>query len=105
VVGAAVRHSDECRGLHRHIEGGCDDAQRPAAVHSLDNASFRYVAVVLTSVTYTLLFSELTDSLFITRHSVEPSLIEDQLVSQGVVIVTNDTGGVDGVFPDPRYVH
>lgn len=41
MVGAAVRHSDECRGLHRHIEGGCDDAQRPAAGHSLDNASFR----------------------------------------------------------------
>ena len=46
VVGPSVRHSDECRGLHRHPEGGRDGAQRPAAAHTLDHAGFRWEDLV-----------------------------------------------------------
>lgn len=42
VVGAPVRHPDERRGLHCHLEGGCDGTQHPAAAHTLDHACFRY---------------------------------------------------------------
>jgi len=41
VVGAPLRHGDECGGLHSRPKGGRDSAQHPAAARTLDHAGFR----------------------------------------------------------------
>lgn len=67
VVRSSVCRGDERRGLHRHIEGGRDLAQRAAAADSLDHARLRldplspifiilYVAVMGLTKTFSLFF-------------------------------------------------